>query len=76
MLWEGGDNMVLGASTTIRVLIKNSAVSGYVNGAKVQDFTVQPPTGQVRFGFHLQLDGGTTSERAFSITHYKVTSAD
>ena len=78
LLWEGDANMALGATTTIRVLIKNSSVSGYVNGAKVQDFTVQPPTGQVRFGFHLQLDGGTTSfdERVFSITHYKVTSAD
>ena len=78
LLWEGDVNRALGTSATIRVIIKNSSVSGYVNGAKVQDFTVKPPTGQVRFGFHLQLDGGTTSvdERVFSTIHYKVTSAD
>ena len=80
-LWEEEilqTNTAPGASNTVRVVTKGKSVLAYINGARVREISLQPPTGEVRFGFHLQLNEETMGpdERVFFITRYKMTSAD
>ena len=61
-LWEEEilqPNTAPGASNTVRVVTKGKSVLAYINGARVREISLQPPTGEVRFGFHLQLNEET-----------------
>jgi hypothetical protein len=64
-----------GATNRLRVTLKGNLVTTYINDQKIRDQRAQPPAGDSRFGFYLQLGEAAKDEeaRTFKVTNFKVT---